>query len=420
MKYDNIILAENCVYSMDSHKTQLNNNVMVVGSSGSGKTTSVTEPMLLTTANTSLIVTLSKRRLINLYRPLMTKRGYDVEILDFARPETSPFSFDPLAYVKSYKDVVFLAEAIIKSNPRKENTTADPYWDDCSISLLAAEIGLTMFEKKKPTFADVLHLHDSLEIRDDDGVTKTSLDGKFAEVISKNPGSFVASCWRSFVNTPIRTMRCVFSTMNTVLDTLFTPELRKMLDNANRVNFTELSSKKTVLFVLTSPVSKALYCFVNLFYATVFKELFEIAEKRRDTVLPLPVHILCDDFAVGCKIPNFTDYIAIIREKRISTTILLQSESQLEAMYGFEEATTIRNNCDSFVYLGGMDLQSAKDVSERLNVPLEDVLYMPIGQAVVFRRGEKPIITQRYNTPENEIYRKLHGKAKLDNELDFI
>lgn len=123
--------------------------------------------------------------------------------------------------------------------------------------------------------------------------------------------------------------------------------------------------------------------------------------------LPIPVSVLCDDFATGSRILNFPEYISIFREKQISVTLLIQSESQLESMYGTDDATTIINNCDTFLYMGGMDLRTGRNIGERLNLPLEDVLYMPIGQEVIFRRGQKPIITQRYNVLEDKEYQRI-------------
>ena len=85
----------------------------------------------------------------------------------------------------------------------------------------------------------------------------------------------------------------------------------------------------------------------------------------------------------------------------------MQSESQLESMYGSDDATTIINNCDTYLYMGGMDLKTGRSISERLNTPLEDVLYMPIGQVCIFRRGQKPIITSRYDILEDERFQQV-------------
>ncbi len=141
-------------------------------------------------------------------------------------------------------------------------------------------------------------------------------------------------------------------------------------------------------------------------YSIVFKQLFEFGERCPNGKLSIPVHVLCDDFATGGRILNFPELISIFREKQISVTLLLQSESQLEAMYG-SSATTIINNCDTYIFMGTNDLKTAQSVSVKMNVPLEDILWMPIGEEIIFRRGQRPIMTQRYNILENELYRKV-------------
>lgn len=405
-----MILGENAIYSTDCEKTGLNNNVLVCGASGCGKTMSISEPRLLETYNTSLIATVTKRKLVYKYKPVFEQRGYVVENLNFVHPQESTVSFDPLQYVCSYQDITFLAESIVKSDPRKERSNADPYWDDTAVSLLSAEIAYVLMTVDNPSFTDVLAFHDKLEIREpaqrNDPIS-TSHDVLFRRLAMVAPHCFAVSCWKSFSGLPSRTAHCVFSALNTTLDNIFNPELRQMMAIENKVNFERMATEKTVLFVTSSAVNPALQYFVNTFYAQAFKSLFEYAEDLPDGKLPIPVHVLCDDFATGGRILNFPEYISIFREKQISVTLLLQSESQLESMYGKGNATTIINNCDTYLYMGGMDLQTGRSVSERLNIPLEEVLYMPLGREYVFRRGQKPLQTTRYNICQNKLYQRI-------------
>lgn len=414
MATDKMILGENAVYSTDCRETGLNNNVLVCGTSGCGKTMSVSEPRLLETYNTSLIATVTKRRLVHKYKPVFEQRGYAVEDLNFVCPEESTVSFDPLQYICGYQDITFLAESIVKANPRKERTTADPYWDESSVSLLSAEIAYILMTVDNPSFTDVLEFHDRLKIlgrkqkpgQQTEGIS-TNYDMRFNLLELMHPHCFAVTCWNSFCCMPEKTARCIYGSLNTLLDSIFSPALRKMISMENKVDFEQLASEKTVLFVSSSAVNPSLQYFINMFYAQAFKTLFEYAENQPDGRLPIPVHVLCDDFATGGRIMNFPEYISIFREKQISVTLLLQSESQLETMYGKGNATTIINNCDTYLFMGGMDLQTGHSVSMRLNVPLEEVLYMPIGQEVVFRRGQRPVLTTRYNIQQNELYRRI-------------
>ncbi len=389
---DKMILGENIEFTTDSEITGVNNNVIVCAGSGCGKTLSIVDPRLLNTYDSSLIVTVTKRRLVYQYTQMFKKRGYNVLDLNFVKPQNSNIAFDPLKYIKSYTDITFIAESIVKANPRKEHTTADPFWDDNSVSLLSALIAYTMGENKDATFDDVIEMFTRMTIEEDGTGITTNLDRKF-----ENTNTFAKNRWRSFRSLPMKTASCVFSTLSTTIDMMFTPELRKIINAQKTVDFERIAKEKTVLFVTTSAVNPVLNLFVNMFYAQAIKQLFEIGEAMPDGRLPIPVSIICDDFATGSRILNFPEYISIFREKGISVTLLVQSESQLASIYGADDSTTIINNCDTYVYMGGMDIKTARNISERIDRPLDEVLYMPVGKVMIFRRGQRPIQTNRYD-----------------------
>ena len=414
MKADRIILGEgkNCIFDLDTEKNQLNNNLIVCGSSGSGKTMSITEMKLLETFNSSLIVTLSKRRLIDKYTPLFKSRGYKVLDLNFTNPEKSLISYDPLHYVKSKLDIIYLAESIVKADPQKKLSYADPYWDQCATSLLTAEIALALEMNKKATFNDVIKIHNKLEfVEEDEGIT-TTLDKIFEKVAECDPLNVAVTSWKTFRKLPRKTAGCVYSTLNTTLDTIFTPEIRRMIARHYKIDFQNIADEKTLLFVSTSAVNPSLHYFVNNFYAQAIKSLFEYAENRPDLDYKLPreTHIICDDFAMS-KILNFSEYISIFREKNISVTLLIQSEAQLKTIYG-DDAEIIKDNCDSYVFFGSNNLMTARNISEKLNVSVEKILYMPLEKVIIFRRGHKPIISERYDITKNELYKEVTAAHK--------
>ncbi len=402
-----MILGKNVSCSTNSEETGLNNNVVVVGGSGSGKTMSVIEPRLLETFDSNLIVTVTKRRLIDQYKALFAERGYRVEELNLVNPEKSTVSFDPLHYIKTNADIACLAEAIVVSE-NEHISRVDPYWSEAAQSMLCALIAFIHSTRDSASFADVLALHSDITIHDKNQAEfSTSIDRQFFELSQFEPDSFAVSCWKTFHEVPTRTARCIYGTLNVALDKMFPFELQVMMAMKHKLDFEKFSNQKTVLFVYTSAVNPALHRFVNIFYSQAFKSLFEFAEDQPEHTLPIPTQFLADDFATGGPVANFAEYISIFREKGISATILLQSESQLEKIYGKQDSVSIINNCDTFVFLGGMDFETCRDVSLRLNAPLEDVLYMPIGREIVFRRGQKPIVTTRYPTREHKTYQKL-------------
>lgn len=437
MEFDRMILGEGIDYTIDSNITQLNNNVAVVGGSGSGKSMSYSEPRILELHHSNMIMKVSKRKLIDKYTPLLKARGYNVGVLDLSSPKGSTVAFDPLYYVKSEEDVTHIAESLVYLDIKKGNinSKADPYWDQSAVNLICSIIYIVLaLDGSNGTLSTVIQYIKDLKINDIGSTISTNLDNIFDSIEKSRPDHPALSYWRSFSQLPPKTARCVYSSLIVSFNSVFTNEIMEMMNNENKIDFEKIAEEKTVLFVLTSAVSPALHSFANLFFSYAIKELFEIAEKQESGVLPIPIHLLSDDFAVGGKILNFEDYIAIFREKGISVSLLLQSESQLSAMYGEVSATTILNNCDTYVYLGGMDLVTCEHISKRVNLPLDEILYMPIGQEIIFRRGQKPIITQRYNITHNELYRQitcgdfklnkrknlLTQKSKMNKETSFI
>ena len=402
------MLGEGKAISTDSDRTQLNNNILVVGASGSGKTMSYAEMCLLKTRESSMIVTLSKRRLVYKYAPLFAERGFQVLDLDLTHPSKSTISYDPMHYVHTNQDVTYLAQSIVMANPRKEVTIAsDPFWDDAAISLLSALIAYEVHRKSRPSFADVYELFAKLRITEKGDAIETSFDTMFDRLSREDPDSFAYQCWKTFRFAPMRTAGSIYSSLSVTMDTIFSPELLAFMREKQCIEFRDISTQRTILFVTTSAVNPSLNAFAGLFYSHAVKELFEYAEAREDGVLPIPVHLLCDDFAVGAQIPSFAHYISIFREKRISVSILLQSESQLHSMYGEADAMTIINNCDRYLYLGGMDLVTCRNIAERAGLPLSEVLYMPIGQALIFERGSRPVITERWHITEDPEFQCL-------------
>ena len=92
--------------------------------------------------------------------------------------------------------------------------------------------------------------------------------------------------------------------------------------------------------------------------------------------------------------------------------LMIQAESQLKEAYN-EDGRTIIGNCDTYVYLGGNDVETAKAIAERCDKPLKKVLNMPVGMLWIFRRGQEPVYARGFDIDE---FRKLKIKAKGELE----
>lgn len=159
---DRMILGDGCIFSTDCRKTGLNNNILVVGGSGSGKTVSIVEPFLLESFSRSIVCSVTKRGIVNKFIPLLQNRGYKILDLDFVHPSRGNVCFDPLDYINGFADISFLSQSIISGTRRNRNP--DLYWDESAASLLNALIAETLMLKDNPTFADVLETIDSLSL----------------------------------------------------------------------------------------------------------------------------------------------------------------------------------------------------------------------------------------------------------------
>lgn len=414
---DQVILGSgsDCIYSSDCNITGINNNVLVVGGSGSGKTVSIAEPFLLESKNRNIITSVTKRRIVDKYTQLLKKRGYHVLDLNFVNPTKGNISYDPLAFINSEQDLQFVAKTIVFSNSKYENIQ-DPYWYMSATSLFIALISYVFMKVDNPNFSDVLDMVDTLDIWECSDENSrcihlaTSHDSCFDEIGEEDPKSLAYVNWLSFKRLPIRTAGCVLSFLKSSTTAVFTPELKEMFRMKHKINFSKFLKEKTALFITNSPVNPSINTFINMFYAHTFKELFELGEIQSDGRLPIPVHFLADDFATGCPVPLFDQYISIFREKGISTTLLIQSESQLSSLYGPVSSTTIINNCDTYVYMGSNDLVTAKNIAERADITTNDCLNIKLGNQIIFRRGLKPKLCKRYNTFENKLYRDITKK----------
>lgn len=423
---DQMVLANRIMSTFDSNKTGLNNNTIILGTTGSGKSMSITEPQIIHTFNNSLVVTVTKRKVADEYKDLMQSRGYYVDILDLSNPDESTVGFDPLNYIHDETDILPMARKIVYTS-QSQGSARDPYWDEAAITLISAEMAALLesweyskdsgsYDSPEPTLENLLELHKRLKFTELDrsGVTISSLDNLFERLERENPVSFAVQCWNSVKGVAYRTISCIMSTVNVAYANVFTPKIREVAVK-KPLDPIQLGTEKTVYFVVTSPVDKSSNMFANIVYSSIFKILFELAETCNNYRLPVPVHIICDDFACGSPIPDFAEYISVIRATGISTAVLVQSESQFEKLYGEADAITIMNNCDRLVYFGGNDITTCNNIAKRANVPFDEIYNMPLEKVYVFERGKKAICTDRYKTIDDPIWQMLH-ESGVDKE----
>lgn len=404
---DKIILGEGCCLLMNEYQIRPNDNVMIVGTTGSGKSQSNYYSTINNTDESSMIVVVNKQEMVEKVKKHMSRIGYKTEIFNIVDPSRSTVTIDPLKYCNSYQDIEDLARNIVMADPDMINPK-DIYWNNGAMQLLSALIGFTKTYLDNAGVPDVVNLFNTMKIQENGKGITTSLDELCENVemmVGKSPA---VTAYEDILQLPYNTAGCIRDSLAKALRAVFPEQIKELLNGDNLVDFEELATKKTILIIVTSPVNTSSYLFANLVFAVAIKELLKFAERCPGYKLPRPVRLMFDDFACGSKINNFSKYISIFRSVGISAMMLLQSESQLRHMYSEAESETIINNCATYVYYpGGMDLVTCKSISQRLDIPLTDVLYAPMGQVIVMRSGMKPAIVNRYNISKDKEYQNF-------------
>lgn len=404
---DRVILGAGCYLDDEPGSFRPNNNQVVVGCPGTGKSFSSLLPTILNMQEDSLVASYSKPGDAHKIGKYLKRKGYNVEYCDLANPTYSTVSFDPLHYVSSDLDIEELASSIVLANPNSGNEK-DAYWNDGAICLLSALIDAVVLAVKDPCMADVIDLFDRFKIEENGKGVMTSLDNFFAAIEKKHPSSRAVANFNDICMLPYSTCGCIRDTLAKALRRMFPKPIISLMRQMKNIDFHEIANKKSALIIITSPVNPSLYYFANLIFGSgAIKQLLEYAETLPDQRLPRHVRFLFDDFACAAPINNFSQYISIMRYANLSVMLLIQSETQLTHLYDEASAATILNCCSSYTYFpGGMDLATCKSISQRLDVPLSDVMFAPPGKVIVMRAGEKPMIVARYNTLESPEYKE--------------
>lgn len=397
MEENTMILAQDQYYSMDCYKTKVNNNVLVVGTSGAGKTRSIVIPNILQ-ATGSYVVSDPKGNLYRKYGRYLESKGYKVRKLDFTNP-TSSAHYNPFKYIKDRQDIVKIAHMLIYQ--RKGGGHTDPFWDEASQLLLQSIIAY-LLEAARPderTFHSMMKLLATCQTSGDFCDNKTVLDVIFEELDKKDKNSYAVATYNKFRIAADKTLRSILISTYARLGLFDTPELDKMM-KCDDISITSIGKTKTALFVVVSDTDRSMDGLANVFFTQAMNELCRYADQEcADSRLPVPVRFILDDFATNCKIAEFPRMIASIRSRGISTMLMIQAESQLTECYGYD-GTTIIGNCDTYIYLGGNDVGTARAVAERCDLPLMKILTMPVETNWIFRRGQMPINGRNFNVDD--------------------
>ncbi len=410
-RYGERVLAENVSVSNDTVITGLNNNDLIIGSSGSGKTGGYVIPNLQNISE-SLVVSDTKGLLKRMFRQALKEKGYDVYTIDLVNPEHS-YGYNPLDAIRRYpdgsfreQDVLTLANILVPTLDSKE-----PFWEQSARGYLAFLIAYCMevLEPEEQNMISVCELHRAF--------MQSGGKAAFFSNMECDQTSFAMKKYQHLagLKDAEKTWSCVMEFATRALESFEFKEAAHIFQSSRNFDIRSLGERKTVLFLNVSDTDRTFDVFVNIFYSQALQVLCDLANQDLEGRLKVPVRIIMDDFATSARIPDFDKIISVIRSRDISVSLVLQSLTQLESMYGKAVATTIINNCDHILYLGTQDMETANFIGCRAFKMAEDVLCMPRDKAYLLENGVRARLVSKVR-PYSALATERSGK----NESEYL
>ena len=463
---DNIILTKTERLMMSNRppdpKNARNKNVLVVGGSGSGKTRFWLKPNLLQ-CHSSYVVTDPKGTIVLECGNAMLKNGYKLKILNTINFKKS-MHYNPFAYVHSEKDILKLVTTLM-TNTKGEGSGGDPFWEKSERLLLTALIAYLHYEApvEEQNFATLLEMLNTMQVLEDDEEYQNPVDLLFEELAKKKPNSFAGRQYKLYKLAAGKTAKSILISCGARLAPFDIQELRD-LTMYDELQLDTLGDKKTALFLIMSDTDSTFNFLISMVYTQLFNLLCDKADDVYGGKLPIHVRCLIDECANIGQIPNLEKLVATIRSREISACLVLQTKSQLKAIYK-DNADTIVGNMDSQIFLGGSEPTTLKDLSEMLgketidafntsdtrgNSPSYGTTFQKMGHELLSRdelavldggkcilqlRGVRPFLSDKYDLtqhpnykltsdydPKNifDIEKYLNRKTKINPNDEFV
>ena len=347
-----IILAEGNYLPVDKRG---NINVLVVGGSGSGKSASYSIPNAFQQLG-SYVFTDPKGELYDKTAGYLKANGYEIKVLNLVRPENSD-GYNPLMHISSEIDVDVIANTIVKGQ-KAEGGGSDPFWDDSAEMLLKALIYYLMAtrpeeEQNLASCAELVRAANS-----------NGGNNLLTELMSKLPYDHPARMnYKSIEIAPEKTYSSILSTLQSKLGKFDSKEIAEVT-STDTINFQEIGSKKTAVYVISSDTHTAYDFLLTIFFAQMIQQLYDFADQNGGA-LKVPTYFILDEFANIGKVPDFDKKISTSRSRKISFSVILQNLDQLEAVYE-KSYETIIGNCDTHVFLGSNSYKTVEYFSKAL------------------------------------------------------
>ncbi|NBH26463.1 type IV secretory system conjugative DNA transfer family protein [Lachnospiraceae bacterium] len=446
---NNIPLTQTERLTMNSRPKQpkyaRNKNILVIGGSGSGKTRFFVKPSLMQCSSkdfpTSYIVTDPKGTLILETGKMLQRYGYRIKALNTINFKKS-MKYNPFAYLRSEKDILKLVNTIIANTKGDGEKSGEDFWVKSERLFYCALIGYIHYEapEEEKNFTTLLEMINASEAREDDPEFQSPVDLMFERLEEKDPEHFAVRQYKKFLLSAGKTRSSILISCGARLAPFDIKELRELMET-DEMELDTLGDRKTALFVIISDTDDTFNFVVSILYTQLFNLLCDKADDEYGGRLPVHVRCLLDEFANIGQIPKFEKLIATIRSREISASIILQSQSQLKAIYK-DNADTIIGNCDTTLFLGGKEKSTLKEMSELLGketidsfntsetrgrelshglnyqklgkelMTQDEIAVMDGGKCILQVRGVRPFFSDKFDITKHPKYKYLSDYDK--------
>ena len=441
-KEANIILTQRVRLGMDGYKTQRNMNILVIGGSGSGKTRYFCKPGLYS-ANCSYLVTDPKGELLKAAGGLLLSLGYEVRVFNLIDPEQSD-CYNPFVYVREEKDVLSLIDNLIKNTTPRNASSNDPFWEKAEVALDSALMLYLIHEapQDEQNFETMIYMMNFADVREEDEQYRSPLDMLFRALEEEQPAHVAVKQYKVFKQAAGKTAKSILVTAAVRLAAFNIPQYAAMT-SMDEMDFGSLGECKRAIFCVIPVNDSSMNYLVGMLYTQCFQELYRRADLKYNGRLPVPVRVLQDEWANVAQPESYPKILATCRSYNIGLNIIVQNVQQIKALYEKEHESII-GNCDTLLFLGGGNepaslefivkllgretlatrtrgLTKGRNGSSTTNyqqtgrdlMTVDEVRKLDTNKAILFIRGEDPVIDRKYNLKRHpNIKLTSDGKAK--------
>ena len=365
-KFDNNILLTQTERIMLGRnkipKYNINKNVLIIGGSGSGKTRFHVKPNLMQ-MNASYVVTDPKGTVVLECGKMLQEGGYEIKILNTINFKES-MKYNPFRYIRCENDILKLVNCIMENTKGEDSKGGEDFWAKAEALYYQALIAYIWYEapEDEKNLNTLLEMLNASEVREDDENFKNAVDMMFDRLEKRNPEHFAVRQYKKYKMAAGKTAKSILISCGARMAPFDIKEVRDMMMD-DELELDKLGDRKTALFCIVSDTDTTFNFIASMVYTQMFNTL---CDKALENGGALKTHVTCllDEFA-NQKIPNFEHLISVIRSREISAHVIVQTQSQLKAVYK-DHAETIIGNCSCVLFLGGKEQSTLKEISAML------------------------------------------------------